>query len=63
MINKSLLIELVAMISIFIGFDTFIYRIKDNIELLMVMFFIECFLIALLAVCVVVDKRDRRCQR
>lgn len=63
MINKSLLIELVAMIALFIGFDTFIYKIKDNIELLMVMCFIEYFLIALLAFCVFVDKRDRRYQR
>lgn len=62
MINKSLLIELVAMIALFIGFDTFIYKIKDNIELLMVMVFIECFLIALLALCVIIDKRDRRCK-
>lgn len=63
MINRSLLIELIAMIALFIGFDTFIYKIKDNIELLMVMIFFECFVMALLALCLVVDERDRRCLR
>lgn len=63
MINKSLLIELVVMISLFIGLDTFIFIKKDSIEFLMVMIFFECFVMALLALCLVVDERDRRCLR
>lgn len=62
MINKSLLIELVAMIALFIGFDTFIYKIKENIELLMVMSFIEFFVLGLLTLCVAIDNRDRICK-
>ena len=63
MINKSLLIELVVMISLFIGLDTFIFIKKDSIEFLMVMIFFEYFVMALLALCLVVDERDRRCLR
>lgn len=63
MINKSLLIELVAMIALFIGFDIFIYKIKDNIELLMVMCFIEFFVLGLLTLCIAIDNRDKRYQR
>ena len=63
MINKNLLIELVAMMSLFIGFDTFIYIKKGNIDLIMAMIFLECLVIALLALCVIVDKRDKRYQR
>ena len=61
--EKNLLIELVAMISLFIGLDTFIFIKKDSIEFLIVMIFFECFVMALLALCLVVDERDRRCQR
>ena len=61
--NKNLLIELIAMISLFIGLDTFIFIKKDSIEFLIVMIFFECFVMALLALCLVVDERDRRCQR
>lgn len=63
MINKNLLIELIAIISLFIGLDTFIFIKKDSIEFLIVMIFFECFVMALLALCLVVDERDRRCQR
>jgi len=63
MMNKNLLIELIAMISLFIGLDTFIFIKKDSIEFLIVMIFFECFVMALLALCLVVDERDRRCQR
>ena len=61
---KNLLSEIVVMLGFFIGLDTFIYNIKGNsIELLMVMIFVEFFVFALLALCIVVDKRDRKCQR
>ena len=63
MINKSLLIELVVMISLFIGLDTFFWIKKDNIEFFIIMIFLECSILALLALCVFIDKRDRRCQR
>lgn len=63
MINKNLLIELSVMICLFIGLDTFIFIKKDSIEFLIVMIFFECFVMALLALCLVVDERDRRCQR
>ena len=63
MINKSLLIELVAMISLFIGLDAFIFIKKDNIELLMVMIFFEFFVLGLLTLCVAVDNREKRYQR
>lgn len=63
MMNKNLLIELIAMISLFIGLDTFIFIKKDSIEFLIVMIFFECFVMALLALCLVVDERDRKCQR
>lgn len=61
MMNKNLLIELIAMINLFIGLDTFIFIKKDSIEFLIVMIFFECFVMALLTLCLVVDERDRRC--
>ena len=64
MINKNLLSEILIMVAFFIGLDTLIYNTKgNNFELLMVMIFVECFVFALLALCIVVDKRDRRCPR
>ena len=64
MINKNLVAEIVVMIAFFIGLDTLIYNTKgNNFELLMVMIFFECFVFALLTLCIVVDKRDRRCLR
>ena len=63
MINKSLLIELVAMISLFMGLDTFILIKKANIEFFVVMIFSEFFVLGLLALCVAVDNRDKRYQR
>lgn len=52
------------MVAFFIGLDTLIYNTKgNNFELLMVMIFVECFVFALLALCIIVDKRDRRCLR
>lgn len=63
MINKSLLIELLVMVSLFIGLDAFIFIKRDNIEFFIVMIFFECFVMALLVLCLVVDERDRRCQR
>ena len=62
MINKSLLIELVAMIALFIGLDTFILIKKDNIELFIVMVFFEFFVLGLLTLCVAIDNRDRICK-
>lgn len=63
MINKNLLSEILVMLGFFIGLDTFIFIKKDSIEFLIVMIFFECFVMALLALCLVVDERDRRCQR
>ena len=52
------------MLGFFVGLDTLIYNTKgNNFELLMVMIFFECFVMALLALCLVVNERDRRCQR
>ena len=52
------------MLGFFIGLDTLIYNTKgNNFELLMVMIFVECFVFALLALCIIVDKRDRKCLR
>ena len=59
MIKKSLLIELVAMIALFIGLDAFIFIKKDNIKLLMVMIFFEFFVLGLLTLCVAVDNREK----
>lgn len=62
MISKNLLSEILIMVAFFIGLDTLIYNTKgNNFELLMVMIFVECFVFALLTLCIVVDKRDRRC--
>ena len=64
MINKNLLSEILVMLGFFIGLDTLIYKTKgSNIELVMVMVFLECFVFALLTLCIVVDRRDRKCQR
>lgn len=64
MLNKNLVAEVLVMLGLFIGLDTLIYNTKgNNFELLMVMIFFECFVMALLALCVVIDKRDRKCQR
>lgn len=64
MISKNLVSEIVVMLGFFIGLDTLIYKIKgNNFELLMVMIFVECFVFALLTLCIIVDKRDRKCQR
>lgn len=64
MLNKNLLSEILIMVAFFIGLDTLIYNTKgNNFELLMVMIFVECFVFALLTLCIVVDKRDRKCQR
>lgn len=64
MINKNLLSEILVMLGFFVGLDTLIYKTKgNNFELLMVMIFFECFVMALLALCIIVDRRDRRCQR
>ena len=63
MINKSLLIELLAMISLFIGLDAFIFIKRDNIDFFIVMIFFECFVLGLLTLCVAVDNRDKRYQR
>ena len=61
MINKNLLTEVLVMIGFFIGLDTLFYKIKgNNIELLMVMIFLECFIMGLLALCVTIDKKDRK---
>lgn len=52
------------MVAFFIGLDTLIYKTKgNNFELLMVMIFVECFVMGLLVLCVFVDKRDRKCLR
>ena len=52
------------MLGFFIGLDTLIYNTKgNNFELLMVMIFFECFVMGLLTLCIVVDKRDRKCLR
>lgn len=64
MINKNLVAEVLVMLGFFIGLDTLIYKTKgSNIELVMVMIFLECFVFALLTLCIVVDRRDRKCQR
>ena len=63
MINKNLLAEVLVMIGFFIGLDTFFWIKKDNIEFFIIMIFLECSILALLALCVVVDRRDRRCKR
>lgn len=63
MINKSLLIELVAMIALFIGLDAFIFVKRDSIEFFVVMVFFEFFVLGLLTLCIAIDRRDRRCQR
>ena len=61
MINKNLVSEVLVMLGFFVGLDTLIYKTKgNNFELLMVMIFFECFVFALLTLCIVVDKRDRR---
>ena len=61
---KNLLSEMLVMLGFFVGLDTLIYKTKgNNFELLMVMIFFECFVMALLALCIIVDRRDRRCQR
>ena len=52
------------MVAFFIGLDTLIYNTKgNNFELLMVMIFVEFFVFALLALCIIVDRRDRKCLR
>lgn len=64
MINKNLLSEILVMLGFFIGLDTLIYNTKgNNFELLMIMIFVECFVFVLLTLCIVVDKRDRKCLR
>ena len=64
MINKNLLAEVLVMLGFFVGLDTFIYNTKgNNFGLLMIMIFVECFVFALLALCIIVDKRDRKCLR
>lgn len=63
MINKNLLAEVLVMIGFFIGLDTFFWIKKDNIEFFIIMIFLECFVMVLLALCLVVDERDRRCLR
>ena len=63
MINKNLLAEVLVMLGFFIGLDTFIFIKKDSIEFFVVMIFFECFVMALLALCLVVNERDRRCLR
>ena len=63
MMNRNLVAEIVIMLGFFVGLDTLIYNTKgNNFELLMVMVFFECFVMVLLALCVVVDRRDRRCR-
>lgn len=62
--NKNLVAEILVMLGFFIGLDALIYNTKgNNFELVMVMISFECFVLALLALCVVVDRRDRRCKR
>lgn len=62
--NKNLVAEILVTLGFFIGLDTLIYNTKgNNFELLMLMIFLECFVFALLTLCIVVDKRDRRCLR
>ena len=63
MINKSLLIELSVMISLFIGLDAFIFVKRDSIEFFFVMIFFECFVLGLLTLCIAIDNRDKRYQR
>ena len=64
MINKNLVAEILVMLGFFVGLDTLIYNTKgNNFELLMLMIFFECFVFALLTLCIIVDKRDRKCQR
>lgn len=61
---KNLLSEMLVMLGFFVGLDTLIYNTKgNNFGLLMVMIFFECFVFALLTLCIVVDKRDRKCLR
>ena len=62
MVNKSLLIELVAMIALFIGLDAFILIKKDSIEFFVVMVFFEFFVLGLLTLCIAIDNRDRICK-
>lgn len=62
--NKNLVAEVLVMLGFFIGLDTLIYNTKgNNFELLMLMIFFECFVFALLTLCIIVDKRDRKCLR
>lgn len=62
--NKNLVAEILVTLGFFIGLDTLFYNTKgNNFELLMLMIFLECFVFALLTLCIVVDKRDRRCLR
>lgn len=63
MINKNLLAEVLVMIGFFIGLDTFFWIKKDNIEFFIIMIFLECFVLALLALCIIVDRKDRKCLR
>lgn len=63
MINKNLVSEVLVMLGFFIGLDTFFWIKKDNIEFFIIMIFLECSILALLALCVFIDKRDRICQR
>ena len=64
MINKNLVSEVLVMLGFFVGLDTLIYNTKgNNFELVMVMVFLECFVLALLALCIIVDRKDRKCLR
>lgn len=64
MINKNLVAEILVMLGFFVGLDTLIYNTKgNNFELVMVMVFLECFVLALLALCIIVDRKDRKCLR
>lgn len=64
MLNKNLVSEVLVMLGFFVGLDTLIYNTKgNNFGLLMLMIFFECFVFALLTLCIVVDKRDRKCLR
>lgn len=58
MINKNLLAEALVIIGFFIGLDTFFWIKKDNIEFFIIMIFLECSILALLALCVFIDKRE-----
>lgn len=64
MINKNLVAEILVMLGFFVGLDTLIYNTKgNNFELVMVMVLLECFVLALLALCIIVDRKDRKCLR